>query len=147
MEKDVLITKASGEVAKFSEQKLRHSLERSGAAKEQIDEIVNEVSGKLYPEISTKERYQIAFDLLKEKFGYMAAIYMLNEISHITSEIKIQFLGAAGTVTGVHAVFASGAYEELVQAGASAIITCNTIPHPSYRIDISELIIAALTNK
>jgi ribose-phosphate pyrophosphokinase len=38
---------------------------------------------------------------------------------------------------GVHAVFAPGAFEELVAAGAARVVTCNTIPHPSNAIDIS----------
>lgn len=38
---------------------------------------------------------------------------------------------------GVHAVFAGQAYEELLVAGVAEIITCNTIAHPSNRIDIS----------
>ena len=38
---------------------------------------------------------------------------------------------------GVHAVFAAGAFDELRAAGARRIVTCNTIPHPSNRIDLS----------
>lgn len=38
---------------------------------------------------------------------------------------------------GVHAVFADGAYEDLVASGAEKIITCNTIPHKSNVIDLS----------
>lgn len=38
---------------------------------------------------------------------------------------------------GVHAVFANGALDDLVAAGASRIVTCNTIPHPSNAIDVS----------
>jgi ribose-phosphate pyrophosphokinase len=45
---------------------------------------------------------------------------------------------------GVHAVFANDAYEELIKAGASSIITCNTIQHKSNRIDLSDQIIQAL---
>ncbi len=41
---------------------------------------------------------------------------------------------------GVHAVFAGNAYNEIVQAGAAKLITCNTIPHPSNQIDISDLL-------
>jgi ribose-phosphate pyrophosphokinase len=45
---------------------------------------------------------------------------------------------------GVHAVFANNAYQELIKAGASSIITCNTIQHESNRIDLSDQIIQAL---
>lgn len=41
---------------------------------------------------------------------------------------------------GVHAVFAGNAYQELLNEGASKIITCNTISHPSNDIDISDLL-------
>lgn len=42
---------------------------------------------------------------------------------------------------GVHAVFANNAFEEIKKSGAKEIITCNTIPHESNRIDISDLLI------
>lgn len=38
---------------------------------------------------------------------------------------------------GIHAVFAGNAYEDLKAAGVEEIVTCNTIPHPSGRIDLS----------
>ena len=38
---------------------------------------------------------------------------------------------------GVHAVFAGGAHEELLAAGAARAVTCNTIPHASNGIDLS----------
>lgn len=41
---------------------------------------------------------------------------------------------------GVHAIFAGNAYEDLLKAGASKIVTCNTIKHPSNGIDLSELV-------
>ena len=41
---------------------------------------------------------------------------------------------------GVHAVFADNAYKDIQDAGAANIITCNTIPHPSNQIDISDLL-------
>jgi ribose-phosphate pyrophosphokinase len=37
---------------------------------------------------------------------------------------------------GVHAVFASSAYEDLLGSGAERVITCNTIPHPTNSIDV-----------
>lgn len=42
---------------------------------------------------------------------------------------------------GVHAVFAGNAFQEIKDSGAKDIITCNTIPHESNRIDISDLLI------
>lgn len=47
---------------------------------------------------------------------------------------------------GIHAVFASGAYEDLLNSGIERIITCNTIAHPSNNIDISNIIAVAYAN-
>lgn len=44
---------------------------------------------------------------------------------------------------GVHAVFAQGAYEELLAQGAALVVTCNTIAHPSNGIDLSARIAGA----
>lgn len=41
---------------------------------------------------------------------------------------------------GVHAVFAGDAFAELKSAGAKEIVSCNTIIHPSNRIDLSQMI-------
>lgn len=41
---------------------------------------------------------------------------------------------------GVHGIFSGNAYEELKNAGASDVITTNTILHPSNRIDITDLL-------
>lgn len=41
---------------------------------------------------------------------------------------------------GVHGVFAGNAYQDLLDAEAAQIVTCNTIPHPSNQIDLSEII-------
>lgn len=41
---------------------------------------------------------------------------------------------------GVHAVFADQAHADLLASGAGQVATCNTIPHPSNRIDISDLL-------
>ena len=45
---------------------------------------------------------------------------------------------------GVHAVFADGAYEGLKAAGAGQIITCDTIPHETNRINLTELLVQAI---
>ncbi|WP_413998800.1 ribose-phosphate pyrophosphokinase [Flavobacterium sp. W1B] len=42
---------------------------------------------------------------------------------------------------GIHAVFAGNSFEEIKNSGAKEIISCNTIPHESNRIDISDLLI------
>lgn len=45
----------------------------------------------------------------------------------------------------IHGIFAGNAYEELLKTGAVEIITCNTIPHSSNRIDLSGTIIEYLS--
>ena len=44
----------------------------------------------------------------------------------------------------VHGIFADRAYEELIQAGAREIVTCNTVPHLSNGIDASVVVAAAV---
>lgn len=44
----------------------------------------------------------------------------------------------------VHAVFANQAYQSIMKAGVSALVSCNTIPHVSNQIDISGLLTEAL---
>jgi ribose-phosphate pyrophosphokinase len=40
---------------------------------------------------------------------------------------------------GVHAVFADNAYQDLLDAVVGGVVTCNTIPHESNAIDLSDL--------
>lgn len=79
MKQNILITKASGETAQFSESKLRSSLERAGAKEDQIDAILSEISVKLYPGITTKKIYKYAFNLLKGSSRHLAAKYHLKQ--------------------------------------------------------------------
>lgn len=79
MEKETHIVKASGEIAVFSEKKLRASLQRVGATPEQIDSVINEIAGKLYDGISTKKIYRMAFNLLKGSSRHLAAKYHLKQ--------------------------------------------------------------------
>jgi hypothetical protein len=73
----VQITKASGQQVSFSEKKLKQSLLRSGAGKEMIDAVFDEVKGKLYKGISTKKIHKMAFALLKRHARPFAARYKL----------------------------------------------------------------------
>ncbi len=77
MKKNLIITKASGESATFSEKKLRASLERAGASDAQVTNILEEIAPKLYEGISTKKIYRIAFNLLKNSSRHLAAKYHL----------------------------------------------------------------------
>ena len=47
---------------------------------------------------------------------------------------------------GVHAVFSGNAYQELKDSGTANIVTCNTIPHESNKIDISDILISGFEN-
>jgi ribose-phosphate pyrophosphokinase len=46
---------------------------------------------------------------------------------------------------GIHAVFSGNAYQSLLDAGAGKIVTCNTIPHPSNAIDLSDVMAKEVT--
>jgi Holliday junction resolvase len=84
----IQVRKASGEVEEFDVEKLKKSLYNAGANQKLIDSIVNIVLSKLYPGITTKEIYQIAFARLKKE----------NHKSHITYKLKnaLYNLGESG---------------------------------------------------
>jgi ribose-phosphate pyrophosphokinase len=44
------------------------------------------------------------------------------------------------TCIGIHAVFSGNAYQELLDCEVDKIVTCNTIPHPSNAIDLSDIL-------
>lgn len=46
----------------------------------------------------------------------------------------------APVCVAVHAIFAGTAYEDLRAAGAGAVVTCNTIPHVSNGIDLTDVL-------
>jgi hypothetical protein len=75
----IFVTKASGEAAPFSETKLRSSMKRAGATKEQMNEIVQKISESLYPGITTRKIYGIAFSILKGSSRPVAARYHLKK--------------------------------------------------------------------
>ena len=77
--KGVWITKNSGEKAEFSREKLRRSLEKSGAGSKDIQRIVSEIEKLLYPGMSTKEIYKKAFSLLRKTSRPYAAKYKLKK--------------------------------------------------------------------
>ncbi|MCB0457222.1 MAG: restriction endonuclease [Flavobacteriaceae bacterium] len=73
------IVKSSGNVVKFSLEKLRNSLRRSGSDDKTIQQIVAIVRDELYQGISTKEIYNRAFALLKKKKSIFASKYKLKK--------------------------------------------------------------------
>lgn len=63
----------------------------------------------------------------------------------IETTIQLKNAGMNAPVCiGIHAVFAENAYQDLLNSGVADIITCNTIPHKSNRIDISKNIAEAI---
>lgn len=70
--------------------------------------------------------------------------------AHTMIEIvkHLQQLGMQSPVCiGVHAIFAGDAYNELLAAGASEIVTCNTVLHISNKIDLSPDLAQAFQNE
>ena len=66
---------------------------------------------------------------------------MIETVGHLR---RTSFAGI--TCIAVHGVFAGGAYEALRDAGADRIVTCNTIPHASNAIDLSDDLAAAVVS-
>jgi len=75
----IKVRKASGEKEVFSEEKLRNSLERSGASAAMVDAIVDEIRDYLHDGIATKEIYKKAFQLLRRRVRSNAARYSLKK--------------------------------------------------------------------
>ncbi len=87
-EEGIIITKRSGEKAIFDPEKLKHSLKRSGAKDQVIQEVADLVLSKLHKGMSTKQIYKMAFALLRKKSRPVAARYKLKK--------AIQELGPTG---------------------------------------------------
>ena len=79
MEQHIEVIKSSGEKVTFSLEKLRASLNHSGADKKTVNQIIDKVRDELYQGISTKEIYNRAFALLKKKKSYYASKYKLKK--------------------------------------------------------------------
>ncbi len=76
---EIEIIKYNGERVKFSLDKLRGSLNRTGADENTIEQVINIVRDELYQGISTKEIYNRAFAILKKKKRYLASKYKLKK--------------------------------------------------------------------
>ena len=77
--KQFYITKSTGEKVDFSMEKLKSSLQFSGASEPMVEEIVQRVQDELYQGITTKEIYNRAFALLKKKKSVYASKYKLKK--------------------------------------------------------------------
>ena len=71
------VLKASGEVAPFDADKIRHALLRVKANPALIEQIIEAVNRKIYDRIPTAELYRIVFDELKKSQKIAAAKYNL----------------------------------------------------------------------
>ena len=89
------------------------------------------------PDMSAYQNHQpvIVDDIISTASTMKLAVYLLRQ-SGLPPPVVI----------GVHALFSASAYEELQQAGAAAVVSCNTIPHPSNAIDITELLAGELVD-
>ncbi len=73
------ILKASGERAEFEEGRVASSLRKAGAKEHVIQDILQTLRKELHNDISTKEIYQRAFNLLKKQDGLTASRYKLKK--------------------------------------------------------------------
>lgn len=77
MRTPLFVRKASGVMEPFSREKLKRSLQRSGAADLLVDSILNDVDSWIYDGISSRKIYDRAFSLLRKKTLGTAARYKL----------------------------------------------------------------------
>jgi Restriction endonuclease len=77
--KDIWIQKASGDRVPFSLDKLRSSLERSGASEEAIALILPQVEEMLHEKVTTREVYKMAYKMLKADSKHAAGRYKLKD--------------------------------------------------------------------
>ncbi|NHM04464.1 hypothetical protein G4L40_07065 [Flavobacterium sp. TWA-26] len=71
------VTKYSGELVHYDEQKLINSLRKSGADKAVAEAIVKKIESELYEGIASKKIYKLAYQLLKNISNAHAARYNL----------------------------------------------------------------------
>lgn len=71
------VTKYSGELVHYDEQKLINSLQKSGADKAVAEAIIKKIERELYDGIASKKIYKLAFQLLKNISNAHAARYNL----------------------------------------------------------------------
>lgn len=77
--RNIYVTKSSGDLAPFDENKLMSSLKRSGANTEEAREISDRIQSGLYEGISTRSIYRNAFGLLRKQSRHYAARYNLKK--------------------------------------------------------------------
>ena len=73
----IKVLKADGDLEVFKPEKLKRSLERAGATKDEVVDILRKIEEVLHDGIRTQEIYRIAFDLLRNSETPIAARYSL----------------------------------------------------------------------
>ena len=73
------VTKASGQTEPFDEEKLRRSLQRSGADNVLVNQVLQELAGQWHEGMSTRSIFKQAFKLLKRLHRPTAARYTLKQ--------------------------------------------------------------------
>lgn len=80
MDKEIkLITKRSGEKVPFYSEKLKLSLERSGAGEKDIQEIIRQVNDRMADGMSTHKVYRMAYSILRKGSSKVAGKYRLKK--------------------------------------------------------------------
>lgn len=82
------VVKYSGDVVDYNPSKLKHSLLKSGASNEMVNDVLQTIEKEIYEGIPTKQIYKMAFGLLKKISNSHAARYNLRT--------ALQLLGPAG---------------------------------------------------
>lgn len=73
----MLVKKNSGELIPYNPNALKRSLTKSGAKKEEVEDVFEKISKDLYEGITTRELYRTAFQYLKDYRSSYAARYSL----------------------------------------------------------------------
>lgn len=73
------VIKSTGERVPFEPDRLRHSLERSGAGPHEVNRIIHEINASAYDGITTREIYRKAFSMLRKGSRPTAARYKLKK--------------------------------------------------------------------
>jgi hypothetical protein len=79
MAESIVITKASGEKESFDSRKLVGSLQNAGADKSTVQQILSDIESRIKNGSTTKDIYQRAFSMLRQKNRFNAARYTLKQ--------------------------------------------------------------------
>lgn len=73
------VTKFNGELVDYNPKALKISLTKSGASKEEVEEVFDLMSSKVYEGITTQDLFELAFESLKKHRSSYAARYSLKK--------------------------------------------------------------------